>query len=258
MATFVLVHGSFGGGWVWDAVAPLLRAAGHAVHAVTLTGGGERVHLAHPEIDLDTHIRDVVNALEYERLDGVILVGWSYGGMVITGVADRVPERITRLVYIDAATPEDGQCIFDIAGPDAQAMMEEQARREGDGWRIPPVHEMWRPMFGDDMVWERFSSRLTPQPIKTFSQRIRLTNDRRSAIPTTLILTIDGLSAEEIALERVQADGRGWDYRELAINHFAPVIRPRETADLLLEIAAMTATETASEVTEQSSRLVSR
>lgn len=233
------MHGSFGGGWVWDGVAPLLRAAGHAVHTVTLTGGGERVHLAHPGVDLDTHIRDVVNALEYERLDGVVLVGWSYGGMVITGVADRVPGRIARLVYVDAATPEDGQCIFDIAGADARAMMEEQAQRKGDGWRIPPVHEMWRPMFGDETVWERFSSRLTPQPIKTFSQPIRLTNDHRAAIPTTVILTTEGLSAEEIALEREQVETRrGWHYRELATNHFAPVIQPRETADLLLEIAA--------------------
>ncbi|MCC6790956.1 MAG: hypothetical protein IT336_04675, partial [Thermomicrobiales bacterium] len=158
----------------------------------------------------------------------------------ITGAADRVPERIAHLVYIDAATPVDGERVFDIAGPEAQAMMEASARTHGDGWRIPPVHAMWRPLFDDDAIWERFSSRLTPQPIETFRRPIRLANERRLTIPATLVVTTEGLSAEEIAQERALATERGWNCRELAANHFAPVLRPRDTADLLIEIAAMT------------------
>src|SRR5947208_13380542 len=110
MATFVIVHGAWGGAWSWNRiVVPLLRRRGHAVYAVTLTGLGERTHLASPDVTLDTHIQDVVNVLFYEDLTDVILVGHSYGGNVITGVADRDPDRLQQLVYLDAATPSDGQ-----------------------------------------------------------------------------------------------------------------------------------------------------
>ena len=113
MATFVLVHGAWGGGWVWKKIVPLLRAAGHDVHATTATGLGDRVHLAGPAVNLDTHISDVVSVLGFEDLTEVTLVGWSYGGMIITGVAERVPERLARLVYLDALVPADGQDSFD-------------------------------------------------------------------------------------------------------------------------------------------------
>src|SRR5574340_886568 len=109
MATFVLVHGGFHGGWCWKKVTPLLRAAGHEVYTPTLTGLGERVHLASPEIDLSTHIQDVVNVLEYEDLREVVLVGHSYGGMVIAGVADRAAPRVAHLVYFDALVAGDGE-----------------------------------------------------------------------------------------------------------------------------------------------------
>ena len=102
MATFVLVHGAWGGGWFWKKIIPLLRMAGHTVHATTATGMGDRVHLAGPAVDLDTHITDVANVLEFEDLTDVTLVGFSYGGMIITGVAERVPERLAGLVYFDA------------------------------------------------------------------------------------------------------------------------------------------------------------
>jgi pimeloyl-ACP methyl ester carboxylesterase len=114
VATFVLVHGMWAGGWYWQKVRPLLRAAGHEVFSPTLTGLGERVHLARPEVDLDTHIDDVVNVMRYEDLRDVVLVGHSYAGMVIGGVADRAPERLARLVYLDAFVPEDGDCVEDF------------------------------------------------------------------------------------------------------------------------------------------------
>jgi len=111
MATYVLVHGGAHGGWCYGKVTPLLRDAGHQAYAPTLTGVGERSHLLHRGVDLDLHITDIVNLLHYEDLREVILVGHSYGGMVITGVADRAAERIRHLVYLDAALPEDGESL---------------------------------------------------------------------------------------------------------------------------------------------------
>src|SRR3954453_8572143 len=113
MSIFVLVHGAWGGGWVWKKVIQLLRAAGHDVHATTATGLGDRVHLAGPAVDLDTHITDVANVLAFEDLTDLTLVGWSYGGMIITGVAERVPERLAQLVYLDGNVPADGESSYD-------------------------------------------------------------------------------------------------------------------------------------------------
>ena len=128
MATYVLVHGAWHGGWCWQRVTPLLRAAGHEVLTPTLTGLGERSHLANSAIDLNTHIQDVVNVLEYEDLRKVILVGHSYGGMVITGVSERVPERLTHLVYLDAFVPRDGQSLLGFVGEPLRTAIQEQAQ----------------------------------------------------------------------------------------------------------------------------------
>lgn len=136
MATFVLVQGAFVGGWCWRWVASELRSTGHEVHAPTLTGLGERLHLASPRVDLDTHIEDVANVLRYEDLAGVVLVGWSYGGMAVAGAADRVPERVTHLVYLDSDVPRDG----DTSVPPGQHTAREAlAGAHGEGWRIPPA-----------------------------------------------------------------------------------------------------------------------
>src|SRR5262245_30690572 len=123
MTSLVLVHGGWEAGWCWRKVVPLLRDAGHEVFAPTLTGLGERKHLASPEVGLDTHVQDIVGVLESEELDEVILVGHSYGGMVIAGVAERVPERLAQLVYLDAFVPEDGQSTLDLLPPEYQRDM---------------------------------------------------------------------------------------------------------------------------------------
>ncbi|MCD6033333.1 MAG: alpha/beta hydrolase fold protein [Thermomicrobiales bacterium] len=117
MPTYVLVPGAWLGGWVWHEVAARLRAAGHEVFPVTLTGLGDRSHLARPDIDLETHITDVVNILTWNDLTGVILAGQSYAGTVVTGVANRVPERITQLVYVDSAPLADGVAMTDLYPP---------------------------------------------------------------------------------------------------------------------------------------------
>src|SRR5450631_1591587 len=168
MSTYVLVHGAWHGGWCWQRVAPRLRAAGHDVYTPTLTGLGERVHLARPEIDLTTHVTDVVNLIQYEDLTDIVLVGHSSGGMVITGVVDQLPGRIAHLVYLDAFVPQPGQSLFDMVGPELEGSVKALADKEGDGWRVPPIV----PLFGledqADLDWglRKFS----PQPLGTFTQ----------------------------------------------------------------------------------------
>jgi pimeloyl-ACP methyl ester carboxylesterase len=137
MATIVLAHGAWSAAWAWKKMRPLFKAAGHEFFSATYTGLGERAHLAHPDIDLDTHIRDVTAVLEFEDLGDVTLLGHSYGGMVATGVADRMPARIARVVYIDAFAPQDGQNLFDPVGPKAEANMRAGALKDGEGWKLP-------------------------------------------------------------------------------------------------------------------------
>src|SRR5215207_6896878 len=134
MAAYVLVPGAWLGGWAWRDVAARLRAKGHDVFPITLTGIGERVHLARPEIDLETHITDVVNTVEWNDLDNVILAGHSYAGIVVTGVADRIPDRIQQLVYIDSAPFADGMSMTDLYPPDALAAQRQTVDQTGEGW----------------------------------------------------------------------------------------------------------------------------
>ena len=160
MATYLLVHGGGWGGNCWSQVAVCLRDRGHEVFTPTLTGLGERAHLASPDTDLDTHINDIVGLLEYYDLRRVILVGHSYGGMVVTGAADRCIDRISHLVFLDAHAPRDGESAADLAGPAATEQMIEITRTQGDGWRIPPSLGA--------------SPFMRPQPLKTCTQRISL------------------------------------------------------------------------------------
>ncbi len=237
MATFVLVHGSCLGGWVWRWVTPPLRATGHEVYTPTLTGAGERVHLAGPQVDLDTHVADVVNLLHYEDLTGVVLVGWSYGGSVVTGVADRAPERIAHLVYLDADVPRDGET---SSPPGFHAAKEAQAREHGDGWRLPVT---WG---ADDLPAELPAetrrwvfARLTPDLLKTRIQPIRLAG-AGAALPTTYVRCTVGYDPADEIKRREDARVRSepaWRYRELAAGHGAPFTAPRAVADLLLEAA---------------------
>src|SRR6516162_1747271 len=138
MATFVLVQGGWHGGWCWQKVIPYLEEAGHEVYAPTLTGLAERASELSPDIGLDTHIQDVVGLLSEKHLHGVILVGHSYGGMVITGVVDAVPERIAHLVYFDTFVPRDGESMAGVV-PLLEYMLRKQAWAHGDGWRVDPL-----------------------------------------------------------------------------------------------------------------------
>jgi pimeloyl-ACP methyl ester carboxylesterase len=171
MATIVLAHGAWSAAWAWKKMRPLLRAAGHEFFSPTYTGLGERAHLANPDIDLSTHIQDVLAVLEFEDLQDVTLIGHSYGGMVATGVTDRARERIARVVYIDAFAPHDGQSLFDLVGPKAEGNMRAGAAKDGDGWRLP-VNPMPPDTAPEDVAWA--SPRRRPQPIRTFEQKLKL------------------------------------------------------------------------------------
>ena len=127
MANIVLAHGAWSAAWAWKKMRPRFRAAGHEFFSPTYTGLGERAHLARPEVDLSTHIQDVVSEIEFEDLNDVVLLGHSYGGMVATGVADKIAPRLARIVYIDAFAPKDGQSLFDLVGPKAEGNMRKGA-----------------------------------------------------------------------------------------------------------------------------------
>jgi pimeloyl-ACP methyl ester carboxylesterase len=238
MATFVLIHGSMHGGWCWRRVTPLLRAAGHEVYTPTLTGLGERVHLAHPTIDLTTHIQDVLGVLEYEDLHHVVVVGHSYGSMVITGVVDHVPERIVHLVYLDGAMPGDGQTVLDFFPPEWRAARQAQVEAEGEGWRLPPPTDLavWGITAAEDVAWMR--ARVAPQPFQTLTQPLWLTNPAGFSGPKTFIACVEAPPARwrDEMIERVHTEP-GWRYRELATGHDAMITAPHELTDLLREIA---------------------
>jgi pimeloyl-ACP methyl ester carboxylesterase len=232
MATFVLVHGAWHGGWCWQRVSRLLRAAGHAVFAPTLTGLGERVHLAHAGVGLETHIQDIVNVLEYEDLHQVVLVGHSYGGMVITGVAEQAAEQLAHLVYLDAFLPDDGQCLLDLLPEALVRQLRQQVTETGDGWRLRPAPGNFGVTVAADQAW--LQAKVVDQPFATFEQPVRCRNAAASALPRTYILCTSPASFAWAA-EPVRADSR-WRYRELHTGHDAMVTEPEELTRLLLEV----------------------
>ncbi len=139
MSTYVLVHGAWHGSWCWKRVRRALQARGHEVFTPTLTGVADRLHLLSPQVDLETHITDVTNLIRWEELSDVVLCGHSYGGCVISGVADRIPDRIGALVYLDAFVPENGQSLHDTLPAEARNAQSEGARQVGEGWKVPPI-----------------------------------------------------------------------------------------------------------------------
>jgi pimeloyl-ACP methyl ester carboxylesterase len=242
MATFVLVPGAGYSGWCWHQVVPLLRAAGHEAIPITLTGLGERAHLLSREVGLDTHVQDVLGVLEYDDLREVILVGWSYAGMVITAVAESAPERLSHLVYLDAAVPHDGECLAELISPELLATIEEQARTVGKGICVPVPGEssfdayVERGELTRDQV-TAIVSKIRPQPLKPGYDTVQITNPATRAVSRTFIYCALGKSAKRgQSVERVQADPN-WRYHELRAGHLAALTHPRPLADLLLQLA---------------------
>ena len=236
MATFVIVHGAWSGPHAWRWVRPVLREAGHDVFTPALTGLGERAHLAAPTTDLDTHVQDVLAVLHYEDLRDVVLVGHSYGGMVITGVADQTGDRLAQLVYLDADVPLDGECELDLVPLDERRQYEEAARSQGDGWRIPPPFPDVLPP-GTDPTVAWVVARMVPHPLRTLTQPLRLTGRQPSAATRTYIHCTEGKDGtEQPPYVRRVADDPGWRFIQLQASHIAHVMAPDTLAAALLDL----------------------
>ncbi len=223
--TFVIVHGAWGGGWSFKKTDELLVEAGHRVYRPTLTGQGERHHLATPDIGLSTHVLDVVNTVLFEDLHDIVLVGHSYGGMVITGVADSIPGRIKRLVYLDAFVPNDGQSAI-AARPGGQAGPESGA---GDGFIKPAWVRDTDPMPRD-----------VPQSLKTFTEPVSYKKPAALALPATYILTVDeGRKPEEDSFHYFakRAEARHWTMVTMIADHNPQMSMPEALVRVLIEAA---------------------
>jgi pimeloyl-ACP methyl ester carboxylesterase len=236
--TYVLVPGFWTGGWVWRPVTDALRARGHEVYPMTLTGLGERAHLASPDTDLETHVDDVTNLLRYEDLHDVVLVGHSYGGLVTTAVADRMPDRVQRLAYVDTGPLPDGSANADFAPPEERAR-QERLVAAGDGWRLPPPP--WADLAStvdgvDAETVARLTQRSVAQPWRTATTPVRLTG-AWEALPRLGVLASFTIAQTEAMASTAplfrHMAGERWTFVELPTWHWPMLSRPAELADIL-------------------------
>jgi pimeloyl-ACP methyl ester carboxylesterase len=220
----VFVHGAWGGGWQYRKVQGLLEEKGHRVYRPTLTGLGQRVHLGGPEVGLATHIEDIVKLFEFEELEDVVLVGHSYGGMVITGVAERVPGRIARLVYLDAILPEDGESVLDLFG----GGIDEIASIGGDGYEDWQVVPRWVEADAPPPVD-------VPHPLRSLTEPIRVQSPQARALPASFILTVEaGKDDDAFAVFAERARKRGWPVVVMEGDHNPHWFQPGRFVEVLI------------------------
>jgi len=245
MAIFVLVHPAWLGGWCWKKLVPLLEERGHTVSTPTLTGLGERSHLAHPGVVLQTHVDDVVSTLSYADLRDLILVGTSSSGAVVTGVADRVPERIAQLIYVDAFVPEDGQALWDLIPPQRRPPMKALVDTEGFGWLLPRfapepweqfVRQAWQVTDEADQAW--MLPRLRPTPFGHFTSPLRLVNPAAEQLPKTYIRCQEWPNPSFDRYAQTASQNPRWHLLQLEGSHMPYITVPHELAAMLLDIAA--------------------
>ncbi|QHE86030.1 alpha/beta fold hydrolase [Hydrogenophaga sp. BPS33] len=234
---FVLVHGAWHGAWCWRRLLPLLRGAGVETHAVTLTGVGERAHLLSPAVDLHTHIQDVCGLIEAEELQRIVLVGHSYAGVVVTGVADRLqrdhPGLLAHLVYLDAALPYPGDSWSSHQSQETRQARIDASKPSG-GLSFPPPDASVFGLEGADRDW--VNRRQTPQPFRLYQQPLDFDGARVAAVPRTFIdCTSPALPTIAPARQRARSEP-GWQVLELATGHDPMVSEPRKLADMLLGI----------------------
>jgi len=232
--TFVLVHGAWHGGWCWRRVTDLLTARGHEVFAPTLTGVGERAHLLSPAIGLDTHVADIVNVFEFEDIRDAVLVGHSYGGMVITGVAERLPGRIKSIVYLDAFVPADDQSMLDLLSDERRKQVSEAAAKSG-GLTVPPIPAAVFKVNENDRAW--VDSKCNAHPFKTITDKIRMTG-ARDRIGKKAYVFAEGYGAPQFRVfyERCKADP-AWRSYALPCGHDVMIDMPERLVEILEEVA---------------------
>jgi pimeloyl-ACP methyl ester carboxylesterase len=233
--TYVLVHGAWHGSWCWKHVRAALQSAGHNVFTPTLTGLGERSHLNSPTIDLSTHIADIVNLLKWEELSDVVLCGHSYGGCVVAGVADQIPDRIRALVFLDAFVLESGESVMDVVPPGVVQALRDSARGTGEGWKIAPFPAH---LFGvrdpQDAAW--VDAQCTPQAIATFEERIKLTGNLQHIQDIAYMFPTE--CHPNLLVSHERAEAKGW--RILNVDnsgHELMIDQPQKLAAFLLEDA---------------------
>jgi len=242
VATFVIVHGAWGGGWEWTPVAQALRQRGHEVFTPTLTGLGERAHLARREVGLSTHVEDVVGLLELEDLHDVVLCGASYGGMPVTGAADRAASRVRLVINVDALVPRDGQSTLDLLPGAFGEIVRAAAAAPGEAWRVAIPREVLPPQgMAPPGERARYVARLRDQPAETFIEPVRLTG-AIERLPRAFVRCIRGgldqaIGEDPIAPCADRARAEGWPYRELATPHDPQLADPASTAAVLDELA---------------------
>jgi len=231
MANFLFVHGGMLGGWCWKKVRRCLEDKNHLVLTPTLTGLGERKHLNSPLVDLEVHITDILNVIFYEDWTDIHLVGHSYGGMVIMGVADRIPDKIKRLVFVDALMPINGESVSSIAYPKMVEVLKSRAHEHGEGWKVPPVPlkniEGWDPV---DIEW--FEARCTPHPVKGLGEPIHLHKGNLDHIDKLYVKCTQDHSLDAMAQ---RAKETGVPLLNLDTGHYPMVTEPEKLVELLLD-----------------------
>ena len=224
MATFVLVHGAWHGSWCWKRVRKALHTRGHEVFTPTLTGVAERSHLLSSDVNLTTHIQDVVNLIQWEELSDVVLCGHSYGGCIISGVADRIPNRLRALVYLDAFVLEDGQSLHDTLPPSQRNLQLEAALRDGEGWKVPPIPAEVFNVNANDREW--VNRQCTMQPLATFQQALGLSGRVDLVTDVTFILAT-GWEDSPFPAFYDRAKAKGWKALTMPCGHDVMLDRPR-------------------------------
>jgi pimeloyl-ACP methyl ester carboxylesterase len=225
--TFVLVHGAWHGGWCWKYVRDILVSQGHAVFTPTLTGQGERSHLSRPDIDIVTHIQDIVRVIEAEELERVVLVGHSYGGIVISGVAEKLSKKIQRLIFLDALLPKAGEPVFQLPPEIAKTLLNgfELSSFPAEMFGVPKDH----PLYG----W--VARQLTTMPVKTLTTPVLVTGAWAKLPKSFIACSGNGLDGPKAGAR--QAKTEKWDFHTLATGHDAMVTMPLELAQLLARLA---------------------
>jgi pimeloyl-ACP methyl ester carboxylesterase len=234
MSTYVLVHGAWHGSWCWKRVRKALQEQGHEVFTPTLTGVGERSHLLSRQVNLETHILDVANLIRWEELSNVVLCGHSYGGVVVRGAADRIPERIGALVYLDAFVPENGQSLHDTLPPEQRNAQREGAKSQGDGWKVPPITAETFNVNTKDAAW--VDRQCTPQPLATFDDPLRLSGGIDKVKNVTFILA-SGFGGSPFGQFYERAKAKGWKTLSLACGHDVMLDMPAELTAALVNAA---------------------
>lgn len=233
MTDYVLIHGAWHGGWCWARVRDLLASEAHRAFTPTLTGLGDRSHLLSRDVDLDTHITDVANLLIWEGLRDIVLVGHSYGGVVARHIADRMPDRIRSLVYLDAFVPDDGKAVFDYL-PDNGKLFRELAAASGEGWKVPPPPASLFAVNAADAGW--VDAQCTMHPLSTFEAPAQISG-ACDAVKDIGYIRARGFEDSPFGQFHSQAEQRRWWRAELSCGHDVMLDMPNELTALLLQRA---------------------